>query len=400
MEKRRAVIIGGGSAGLYLSSLIDPDKYEMTIVEGQKTIGRKFLVAGKGGFNVSHSISTEEMILKYEPSEFMRPFICKHPSSSLISYFTDLGIHTYKGSSGKIFPVKGIKPAQVLSAIKNRLIRNNVNVLTNTKWLSTYPSTIEVTDGENEKSIPYDIVIYTMGGASWKKTGSDGGWLETFQQMGLETSDFKASNCGIIIPWSDQFSKIWQGCPVKNITITCNDNTHQGELVITRSGMEGAPVYALNSCLRKQGTNKKLTMNLIPSISKRKLHSFRAALHSSKSMNSILKNILGLSKVKMALIRELTDKDSYQNRSTIEDTLKTCPIIVSGFRPIDEAISTVGGLELSELDENLMLKKYPGQYAIGEMLDWDAPTGGYLLQACFSMAASLADHLNRDFKKR
>ena len=400
MELSKVLIIGGGSAGLYLASLLDPAKYHITIIEGQKTVGRKFLVAGKGGFNLSHSIAMEEMIMKYQPSEFMKPFISQHPSSSLIKYFIELGINTYTGSSGKIFPKEGIKPAEVLSVIKSRLVDNNVDILTNTKWISTDQATMIIAESENEKTIPYDVVVYALGGASWKKTGSDGAWLETFRQMGLETKDFKASNCGVIVPWSDYFSKRWQGFPVKNITLTCDGITEKGEIVITSSGIEGAPAYALNACLRKQPENKLLALNLIPAISEHKAQAFKSKLKSKKSLNSILKNTLRLSDVKIALIKELIDKETYQNRSSIEDNLKAIPIKVKGFSPIDEAISTVGGLELKEVDENLMLKKYPGQYAIGEMLDWDAPTGGYLLQACFSMAAALADHLNKEVPKQ
>jgi uncharacterized flavoprotein (TIGR03862 family) len=394
-ERCKVVIIGGGSAGIYLATLLDHSIHKITIVEGQKTIGRKFLVAGKGGFNLSHSLPVEDMINKYDPVDFMKSYISNYPASALVKYFKDLGVETYVGTSGKIFPAEGLKPIDVLNAIRKKLNEKGVKIITYTRWKNTLPDFLEVMKEGESHLLPYDIVVYALGGASWKKTGSDGSWLEVFQQMGIKVRAFQGSNCGVLVSWTESFLKVWEGAPVKNITLKCDHRVEKGEVVITSRGIEGSPVYALNGCLRKQNTlPMTLTLNLIPSVSKKKLQSFMKGLKSSKSLGSLLKNTLELSPVKLALVKELIDKETYHDRSGIISALQSCRIRVDGFNPMDEAISTVGGVLLEEVDHNLMLKCHPHQYVIGEMLDWDAPTGGFLLQACFSMAAQLATHLN------
>ena len=330
----------------------------------------------------------------------MRPFINKYPAASLINFLMDIGIDTYVGSSGKIFPVKGIKPIQVLKAIQNRMEESGVKILTRAQWLTTEGVTVSVMHDGDKKEMISDIVVYAMGGASWSKTGSDGKWLSMFQKMGVDTIPFSPSNAGIKINWKRSFLNKWSGAPIKNIELTCGRQIFKGEILITDYGMEGPPVYAINHCLRNKENSGRFQINLIPGISEKQYHRAIQALKTSRSTSTILRSVLNLSPVKMDLIRDLLSKDQYQDRGKILSHLKDLALQSHGFAPIDEAISTVGGVSIDSVDENLKIKGKNEHYIIGEMLDWDAPTGGYLLQASYSMAAFLAEHLKNTHKNK
>lgn len=391
---KKIAIIGGGASALYLSTLLDSSKYDICIYEKNKTLGRKFLVAGSGGFNLTHSESIDKITKRYNPEGFIDSQLRQYDNENLIKWLEAIGIPTFVGSSKRVFPIKGIKPIEVLQKILNRLTTNQV------KWEGEQTWTGWSKNGRplinDEKEVGADIVIFCLGGASWKVTGSDGKWLPYFYKKKIEITPFQASNCAYEVAWPESFKEKYQGQPLKNISLRIDKKICKGELVVTAQGLEGNALYALSPELRrKTGRSRKakVYIDLKPTLSievvKDKLEK------SGKNTTETLKRDLKLSPVMVALVKLLISKEDFVIKPKLAKLIKNLPLELNRAGPIDEAISTVGGIDLSEIDNNLQLKKLPNHYCIGEMLDWDAPTGGYLLQACYSMAAALANHLNK-----
>ncbi len=396
MQKSIA-IIGGGSAALMLASHLDSNKFSVSIFEKNNALGRKFLVAGDGGFNLTHSEKIEDFILKYTPSSFLEDSLKQFPNVALRHYLKEIGIETYIGSSKRVFPLKGIKPIDVLNAFLNQLKKNKTQIFTKHIWKGWNNKNELLFDYNNElKIIKTDIVIFAMGGASWSVTGSDGIWSKYFQSKGIKINPFQASNCAYQINWNSEFINFAEGKALKNIAVLCDNKIKSGELVFTRFGLEGGAIYAFSTEIRQQlnKTNSaEIAIDLKPSFSLEKiLKSIQNK--GNKSITKILKDDIKLSAIALELLKSKLSKAEFKNSELLSKKIKSLPFQIIDFAPIDEAISTVGGVSLTELDDNFQLKKHPNNYAVGEMLDWDAPTGGYLLQACFSMGYGLAKHLN------
>ncbi len=396
--KRSVAIIGGGPSALILAAHLNEQKFNVTIYERNAAPGRKFLVAGEGGFNLSHSEEMEKFISRYIPRDFFKNIIPGFSTDNLRDWFKNIGIETFIGTSNRVFPIKGIKPIDVLNAILNELRKKNVTIKTNHNWKGW----------ENEKLIfeaspplegaggGFDITIFSLGGSSWKVTGSDGTWTNYFSEKKIEIIPFQASNCAQEVKWNTAFLNKAEGKTLKNISIKCGPNEQKGELVITKFGLEGGVIYAMSPQIRKQlNENETATiyLDLKPSLSIEQIKD-KFSARGNRSIKKLLIDRLNFDDTQIELLKTILSKDDFTYLETLAKKIKDLPIIISSSAPIDEAISTVGGIALTEIGTDFQLKKLPNNYCIGEMLDWDAPTGGYLLHACFAMGHNLAEQLN------
>ncbi len=397
MKKKSVAIFGSGPAALMLAATLNEKLLDVTIYEKNFALARKFLVAGDGGFNVTHSEEIENFITRYTPPSFLEKSIQSFTNVDLVNWLKQIGIETYVGSSKRIFPIKGIKPIDVLNAILNELKNKNVQLKTKHEWKGWNAKNELIINYNNEDIfVKADFVVFALGGASWTKTGSDGNWTTLFEKKGVEIIPFQASNCAYQIRWDDKFLKQAEGKSIKNISITCDGTEKKGEVVITKFGIEGGAVYALSPQIRNQLKEKKtatIFIDLKPSFSIEAIKN-KLTNKGNKTVTDVLKIDLNLSPAQLSLLKSSLTKEEFLTVNLLSEKIKKLPLSITDMAPIDEAISTVGGISLQEVDESFQLKKLPTHYAIGEMIDWDAPTGGYLLQACFSMGTFLGKQLN------
>jgi predicted flavoprotein YhiN len=417
MAKKKIAIIGGGASALMLACSLDENKFNISIYEKNAALGRKFLVAGKGGFNLTHSEDVTQFAERYHPQKFIEPFIEHFSNTDFTNWLTSIGIETYVGSSKRVFPKKGIKPIEVLKAIESQLQKNKVSIFYNHTWQGWDNEELLFScNNELIKTTP-DIVVFALGGASWKVTGSDGSWASYFNKKGIQIKKFYPSNCAYKINWNSVFIKMHQGNALKNCEFICGNISRKGEAVITEFGIEGSGIYPLSGEIRKQlirpkishpelvsGSHEmlkqvqhdgvaKLYIDFKPDLSLEEIKK-RLENKGNLSTKNVLEKKIKLTSTQVELLKLASSKQEYNDAHFLSQLIKSYPLHIVDFAPIDDAISTVGGISLEEVNENLELKKLPKHYVIGEMLDWDAPTGGYLLQACFSMGKFLADKLN------
>ena len=393
MDKKKISIIGGGPSAFLLACFLDPEKFSVTIYEKNKTFGRKFLVAGKGGFNLTHSETTQELINRYTPTGFLDKALQNFTNTDFRNWLDTIAIPTYIGSSKRVYPKQGIKPIEVLNAIAKTLKEKGVTIKyehTFSGWNNTDEPLL------NKVAIKTDYTIFCLGGASWKITGSDGKWLDSFSEKGIKTKIFQGSNCGYKINWNKDFIKNHEGTPLKNITISCDTRLQKGEAVITTFGLEGNAIYGLSPQIRAQlAANLKaaIYIDFKPSLSIENLHA-KMQVSGYKNTSQILKKEIKLSAAQIDLLKAYVSKEEYLNKEILAKKIKSFPLEILNTASIDESISTVGGIDLSAISQNFELEKLANQFCIGEMLDWDAPTGGYLLQGCVSTGVWLAKYLN------
>lgn len=391
--KESIAIIGGGPAGLAFASFIDTTKFDVTIYEKNKAIGRKFLVAGDGGFNLTHSENLDQFIQKYTPESFLEKALRHFSNEDTRNWLEEIGIPTFIGSSKRVYPKEGIKPIQVINAIVDNLKLKGVVIEFNKTWTGWNENHITFESGE---SIKADKVIFCLGGSSWKVTGSDGSWLNTFNEHDIATIPFAPANCAYKINWPKDFIQRNGGEPLKNIAASYGKRTQKGELVITDFGLEGNAVYALSSEIQPildQGKSVFLEIDFKPIFTETEVFN-RLENSTFKNSTETLKKGLKLSKVQIDLLKTILTKEQYTSNKKLAHWIKQFKLEITESATIDEAISTTGGVALNAVDSNYQLLQKEANYCIGEMLDWNAPTGGYLLQACFSMGAYLANRLN------
>lgn len=395
-NKQSIIIVGGGPSAMMLACTLDPNIFKVTIIEKGKAIGRKFLVAGKGGFNLTHSEDIIEMVKKYEGPSFLKEALLSFTNEDLREWFLKIGIETYVGSSKRVFPIKGIKPIEVLEAIKTEMRQRNVKILTESKWSGTF---IEdghisiITKGENV-TIEADKLVFAMGGASWNVTGSDGNWISNFAQKKIKTIPFRSSNCTLKINWGAGMAD-HIGKPVKNIALTYKEHTIKGELMITQKGIEGSPAYALSYYVGKKLEKEKsveVLVDLKPTFDVEKIRSILQI--KNKNTSKLLREDLMLSSNTIALLKCFTTREEFSDINVLSQKIKKLALPIIGIGNIDEAISTVGGIHESAIKSNMELIDFHNHFVVGEMIDWNGPTGGYLLQACFSMGRKLGLKLN------
>ncbi len=392
--KKSVAIIGGGPSALLLAAFLDDSKFDVSIYEKNAALGRKFLVAGKGGFNLTHSEPMHQFLRRYTPSDFLKTALESFTNEDLRVWLNDIGIETYIGSSKRVYPVKGIKPIQVLNTFIDVLKKKNVTILLDHEWKGWDKSNALLFN--DSLRINADVVVFALGGGSWKVTGSAGNWLSMFQEKGIKTIPFLPSNCAYEVDWSSAFVTNYEGTPLKNIALTCRKNRQKGEVVITSFGLEGNAIYALSPRIRaelEQHNKATIHLDLKPSLE------FDTVLKKLQSatgnISTRLKQKLKLTPAQIALVKNSCTKEEFIHLESLTEKIKAIPITIVSAGPVDAAISTVGGVSLDSVNKTFELKALPNHYCLGEMLNWDAPTGGYLLQACFSMGVNLANELNK-----
>ena len=390
----RVAIIGGGPAGLMAaemlaaaSSTVNPKKVE--IFESMPSVGRKFLMAGKGGMNITHSEPLADFIGRYgERVGHIAPLLDAFGPTQLREWIHGLGIDTFVGTSGRVFPTD-MKAAPLLRAWLHRLRSQGVAFHVRHRWLGwAADGSLSFATPAGEIAVEADAVILALGGGSWAKLGSDGAWVPMLADRGIEVAPLKPANCGFDVAWSPYFSERFAGAPVKAVSARCHGQPEKkGEFNITATGIEGGLIYAVSAPLRDAlaGDGRAvLYLDLAPGRSLDKLTVDLSRPRGRDSLANHLRRHAGIEGVKAGLLREFCRAETMNQASSLAEAIKRLPLVVTATRPLDEAISTAGGVTFEGLDENLMLRRQPGVFCAGEMLDWEAPTGGYLLTACLA----------------
>ena len=383
MARKRIAIIGGGPAGMIAADVLAPF-HDVHVYEHGRSIGRKFLVAGQGGFNLTNSAEGVDLKAMYSLIGFLDEALEAFGPNELRSWLQEIGIGTFVGSSGRVFPAKGIKPIDVLQAIRDRLIARGVHFhLEHVFDGFDEHSRPIIENGTGRSSVEAGHILFALGGASWPVTGSTGIWPALFAGLGIETAPFRSSNCGINITWPAHFIAAHAGKPLKNIRVTAGDKIVLGEITITEYGLEGNAIYPLVPVVREalqNGTDAFVYLDFKPN------NTMEQLLHKlSGSTPSDYPKGLHLDRAQLAIVKAATPKERYFSPIDLVHDTKHLRLTVTGTRPLAEAISTAGGIRTEDLTSAFSFKRYPHIFAIGEMVDWDAPTGGFLLQGCFAM---------------
>ncbi|MCE2743008.1 MAG: TIGR03862 family flavoprotein [Fluviicola sp.] len=387
MSNKIIHIIGTGPAALMAGTQLAIKGYEIHFYDQKLAPARKFLVAGHGGFNLTHSENIELFIQKYNHPQIQNA-VKEYTNKDFISFLKSIGIETYTGSSGKIFPIKCVKPIQVLQAWVDYLKSFKCQFHFNYKLIDFDDNKLIFINGEDKIEVNYEKVIFALGGASWKKTGSTGEWIENFKSKMILCNDFEASNSGFEIENWENNSDL-AGSIFKNCKVTLNEIEKLGEIVLTDYGIEGSPIYFLNKEYRNH-PDQEISIDLKPS---KTVEEIQLNLENAKNHSEGLK-ILNFSKSTQQFIKRNTNKDVFSSSQQLSAFIKSIQLKIKSLRPIDEVISTVGGVSFEELNSDFSLKKNPNIYICGEMLDWDAPTGGYLIQGCVSSGFIVGNNIN------
>ena len=383
-------IIGGGPAGLMAAEVLSQAGIRVDVYDGMPSVGRKFLLAGVGGMNITHSEAYPAFLSRYaERAPQIAPLLRAFDADALCQWIHDLGIETFIGSSGRVFPTD-MKAAPLLRAWLKRLRDSGVVIHTRHRWLGWDASgALRIASPQGEISVNPDATLLALGGGSWARLGSDGAWMLPLEQRGVDLAPLQPSNCGFEVQaWSDLMVSKFAGAPLKNIAIGLNDDIPRlGECVITATGIEGSLIYALSAPIREEINRYGAAVIHIDLLPGRPVDKLQAALSKPRGSRSMAKHLhsqVGIDGVKAALLRELTDAETFANPALLARAIKALPLTPVKTRPLDEAISSAGGVRFEAMDERLMLKALPGVFCAGEMLDWEAPTGGYLLTGCFA----------------
>ncbi len=380
-------IIGGGPAGLMAAEARSERGHAVHLFDGMPSLGRKFLMAGKSGLNLTHAEPLEDFLEKFGPERArLEPALRGFPPDATRAWAESLGTETFIGSSGRVFP-KSMKAAPVLRAWLKRLRAKGIVTHVRHRWVGwNSHDQLRFETPNGEVVIAAAATILALGGASWPQLGSDGVWETILKQRGLALRPFEPANCGFNVDWSDHFKERFAGTPVKNIRLEVDGHSLPGEFVITNKGVEGGGIYQHAKQLREKASATGvaiLKMDMMPNVTEEKLSSRLTGSRGSRSFATYLKKATGLTGVKAGLLRECA-ADDLNDPGKLAHAIKNLKLVLRSPRPINEAISTAGGLLFQELTERYMAKKAPGLFFAGEMLDWEAPTGGYLLSACFA----------------
>ena len=386
-------VIGGGPAGLMAAEVLIQGGVKAEVYDAMPSVGRKFLMAGKGGMNLTHSEPLEPLLSRYGARrEILAPLITEFGPEALRQWARGLGVETIVGSSGRVFP-KDMKAAPLLRAWLHRLRQAGVVFHMRHDWQGwDQDGLLRFSTPQGERSVHADAVVLALGGGSWGKLGSTGNWVPLLERRGVPVAALRPANCGFDVNWSEHFRSRFAGQPVKSVVASHTDargvsHRQQGEFVITATGVEGSLIYALSSRLRDEielSGSALLHLDLAPDKARSRLVAELSRPRGSRSLANHLRSRAGIAGVKAGLLRESLTADELTDPARLAAATKDLPLRLIAARPIDEAISTAGGVRFEALDERAMIRALPGVFCAGEMLDWEAPTGGYLLTACFA----------------
>jgi hypothetical protein len=387
-------IIGGGPAGLIAAQRLAEAGRRVIVYDRMPTVGRKFLMAGRGGLNLTHSEPLDRFVTRYGAAQgWMEPLVRAFTPDDLRAWSHDLGVPTFTGSSGRVFP-ESLKASPLLRAWLGRLAQLGVVVRTRHDWIGLSAANRPLLRGpEGEFEAEADATILALGGASWPRLGGDGGWAPVLAARGVAIAPLRPANAGVEIAWSPHLRDRFAGTPLKRIALSFGGRTVRGEAVIAATGLEGGAVYALGPGLREaiaRDGKAVLTLDLRPDMSAAEIADRLGRTGSSDSAPNRLRRALSLSGPAWPLLREGFAAEALATPETLAAAIKAIPLRVTGIWPLERAISTAGGIRLDALTPALELKALPGVFACGEMLDWEAPTGGYLLQGCFATGVAAA----------
>jgi hypothetical protein len=409
-------IVGGGPAGLMAAEVLAQHGRRVDLYEAMPSVGRKFLLAGKGGLNLTHSEAFEPMVARYgAASEALRPMLQRFGATELRDWAQGLGIETFVGSSGRVFP-REMKAAPLLRRWLQRLRAMGVHFHVRHRFAGFLdadadaepgagrarrrPPMLKFTTPEGDRAVSANAVLLALGGASWPQLGSDGAWVAWLQQAGVDIAPLQPANCGFDAAggWTEHLRTRFAGTPLKGVRLHWVQPdgvpaSQIGEFVLTESGVEGSLIYAASAGIREAISRQRpatVTLDLLPQRNLESIERALAAPRGSRSLSTHLKARLGLDGVRTALMHELLPREAIADTPQLAAALKALPLRLDSARPIAEAISTAGGVRFSALDEGLMLRDLPGVFCAGEMLDWETPTGGYLLTACFATGVEAA----------
>ena len=387
----RIAVIGGGPAGLMAAQAAAERGAQVALFDAMPSVGRKFLLAGRGGMNITHAEGYQSFVTRYgRQSHRLRPALDQFGPQQVRDWVHGLGVDTFVGSSNRVFPAD-MKAAPLLRAWLHRLRESGVQFHMRHRWTGWQDGQLAFDTPDGRRLLAFDAVILALGGGSWARLGSDGAWVPLLQGQGVAVAPLAPANCGFDVAWSGHFSSRHAGEPLATVAITAKDIDgltirRQGQFVITEGGVEGSLIYALSAALREQiavDGHTTIWLDLAPDHSAERVFDEVTRPRGARSMSSHLQSRLGIKGVKSGLLRECVSAADFVDPETLARAIKLLPVTLLRPRPIDEAISSAGGVEFDGVDGS-MLRAMPGVFVAGEMLDWEAPTGGYLLTACLA----------------
>ncbi len=395
-SSHNVAVIGAGPAGLMAAEVLARGGASVTVYDAMPSAGRKFLMAGRGGLNLTHGEPLPQFLARYrEAALHLESAIAAFPPSALREWSAALGQPTFIGSSGRVFP-QSFKASPLLRACLRRLDASGVRFALRHRWIGWDDNGhLIFQNPDGPRAIDPCATVLALGGASWPRLGSDGAWAEVLAAEGVALSPLRPANCGFTVAWSDVFRERFEGQPLKGAALTFGSTTARGEAVVTRSGIEGGAIYALSAELRgaiEKSGEAVLHIALRPDLDEKHLITRLSAPHGKQSFSNFLRKAAQLSPVAIGLLQEAVVASraplSTLSPESLAALINAVPLKLNGVAPIARAISTAGGVAFDEIDSNFMIRHLPGVFAAGEMLDWEAPTGGYLLQASFATGAA------------
>lgn len=398
MEQQKKIgIIGAGPAGLMAAEKLAEAGYKVTVFEAKGSIARKFLLAGRGGLNLTHSEDLPLFLTRYyEKQDWVAEWVKSFTPDDLRQWAAKMGVETFVGSSGRVFP-EDFRAKGLLRAWMQKLASLDVKLEVNHRWVGFTPDGLHIQDKDGTIfEFRADAFLFALGGGSYAHMGADAKWIPMMQTEGIDVTPLQPANVGFNVSWSDYFKNSFQGQPLKNIAVKFDGHTKPGEVMLTRYGIEGNAIYAISAAMRDKLSQigaATLYLDLKPAMSETQVLNKLKSGPGRKSLSSYLRSQLKLTPQAVAILREFNEPAGLTDMTNLAALIKACPVKLDGVASLDRAISSAGGVKQSSVDDGLMLKTHRGYFVAGEMLDWEAPTGGYLLQACFACGVHVANSM-------